>query len=371
MTEAQERPLYEVNKWGQIVPLNFVSLSIYGQCINALICHFQYPQYFSVFIGNYLLCSTDHFTKEQVGKIKDLEKVMELQVLAREIIQFGWNQENSNSRVAIGELETLLQTLCTMSHVSKQVHVSHEPLSTVCSMAENQWIQQSVNMMRSAFQACMDQELVFKCVVPAAQGNYEAYLQNQVQWYSWLGKRFQGVLNNFGSFDLNLNTFQTVCMCLYAKAESFDNVKEQIEWLRGDENPRRTFDEMMISHIPATDCYKGMVHVGAFVHRKRDQLRFKEIYVDLKKILKDDNVAHLLLMSILFNSDETQTLQNLYQHLLVKKLAEICSDFGGENGDHMLCLLRGLFKEYIELIGRQSLEIEKDIQAGTGLNEDK
>ena len=62
-------------------------------------------------------------------------------------------------------------------------------------------------------------------------------------------------------------------------------------------------------------------------------------------------------------------LQNLYQHLLVKKLAETCFGFGGQNGDHTLCLLKRLVMDYTQLFGRFNIEIKKDMQKVTLLKE--
>ena len=62
-------------------------------------------------------------------------------------------------------------------------------------------------------------------------------------------------------------------------------------------------------------------------------------------------------MSILFNSNETRSLQKQYQHLLVKRLAEVSSDVSAENGDHALCLLKGLLIQFIELNGRYNYEV--------------
>ena len=370
MESVKERSLFEVNKWGHIIPLNFVSLNIYGQCMNALFDHFQYPQCFSVLIGNFLLCSTQHFSQEQYNRLENPEKVKELQVLAKDVIQFGWNQENSNSNVAVGELETLLQTLCTMSQLSTQTTTCLEPLSTVCSLVENQWIQQSSNMVKSVYQDIPDGGLLPYCWIPMAKGDFGHTGQHTAKCYSLFSARAQDILKRWGTTKLDTNNFDLYMRCLLTKTEGFDNLKDQIDYLNGSNDQQKTFDEMAMSQLPTTSIYKFLLYTGVFVHRKGEQLRFKEVYDKLKKILSNDDVCHLLLMSILLNTNETRSLQNLYQQLLVKKLGEVCLDLDGDNGDQKLCLLRRLVMDYTQLFGRCNLEIKKDMQKLTILKED-
>ena len=370
MESIKERSLFEVNKWGQIIPLNFVSLGIYGQCINALFDNFQYPQCFSVFIGYFLLCTTKHFTQEQLNSLEDSEKVKGLEVYAKEIIQFGWTKEASSLNVAVGELDTLVQTLCTISQVSKQTATCFEPVSAVCSLVENQWIQQSSKMMKSVFQDIPDGGFLPYCFIPAAKGDYGDTVQIQAKWFSLFFTRAQGILKKWGATKLDIDNFDVYARCLVTKTEGFDNLKYQIDYLNGSNDNQKTFDEMLMSQLPPSSTYKFLLHTGVFVHRKGEQLRFKDVCDKLINILSNDDVCHLFLMSILLNTDATRSLQNLYQHLLVKKLGEVCLDLDGENGDQKLCLLRRLVMDFIQLFGRFNLHFKKDMQKVTILKED-
>ena len=70
------------------------------------------------------------------------------------------------------------------------------------------------------------------------------------------------------------------------------------------------------------------------------------------KFARNEDVAHLFFMTLLFNSDETRHFQNQYQYLLVKKLAKNRRYWGTDSGDSALCLLENLFGEYITLADR-------------------
>ena len=371
MESVKERSIFEVNKWGHIIPLNFGSLGIYGQCVNALFDHFQYPQCLSVLVGNFLLCTTQHFTQHQINSFKNPDKIKDLQVLAKEVIQFGWNQENSNPNVVVGELDTLLNTLLTISQVSKQTFTYFEPLSTICSLVENQWIQESSKMMKSVFQDISDGGFLAHISVPSAQGKYDLYLQNQGQMFSLFSIRMQEVLNKLGNYQLNMDNFCYSFYFVAAKSEAFATLKDQVDYLTGFHSPSETLEGQEMSQLPTSNCYKFLEDIGVFVHRKQDKLQFKKIHDTLKNILRNDDVCHLFIMSIILNAEEARSLQNLYNHLLVKKLAEICFDFGEENGDNMLCLFRNLATDYTQLFGRFNLEMKKDMKKVNLLKEGK
>ena len=362
MNSVKERSIFEVNRWGHIIPLNFGSLSIYGQCIMRTVDHFQYPQCFSALVGNFLLCNTQHFTQQQINSLKNHEKIKDLQVLAKEIIQFGWNQDNSNPNVVVEKLDALLDTLCTMSQVSKQTFTSFEPLSTICSNVENQWIQQSSKMMKSVFQDISDGGFLAHISVPSAQGKYDSYIQNQAQMFSLFSKRMQEVLNRLGTIPLKMDNFSYSVYFVFAKSEAFTSLKDQVDYLTGFNNSSETLDGQEMSQLPTTNCYTFLEDIGVFVHRKQEKLHFKKIHDTLRDILRNDDVCHLFIMSIILNTDEARSLQNFYNHLLVKKLAEICLGFGEENGDKMLCLFRKLAIDYTQLFGRFNLEMKKDFQ---------
>ena len=117
--ETQQRTFEEINQWGQVIPNEkFVALDIYTRCIEAINQHFQYPSFFSALIGYLIFFSTDHWSSAQKAALKNPGLVQCLQEQAESIILLGWNTNNTNPSVGIAQLDTLVKTLATMSHMA-------------------------------------------------------------------------------------------------------------------------------------------------------------------------------------------------------------------------------------------------------------
>ena len=325
-------------------------MDIYARCVEAINQNFQYPPFFSCLIGYYALFTTDHWTEVQKSSLKDPELIKDLQRQAEDIILLGWNDRNTDPNVGVGQLDTMIKTLDIMNQINSSTGEDiTDTSSTICSLLENQWIEGSYNRFKQHFRANRLTSDLIKHFVAASHDNFTGYGNTQHSFVQLYKKRFENILDSFGTERVNMKNFQTLCMFCGLKGWSFKNLKEQLAWNMGSENPLEGYDEYAVNDLPAVNIYNLFLFFGVFRKRKEDQLRFKEVSKTLMEFARNEEISHLFLMTILFNSDDTPSLQNQYEYLLVKKLAEFKHLFGASNGDQALCSLRSLFAEYISL----------------------
>ena len=349
---------FEINKWGHVFPKHYIALSMYGHCIDTMIAHFQYPPSISVLVGHYLVSSTFNLTMEQYRSLKEPDKIKSLQSTTEKILLLGLDQQNLKPLEAKPHLEGLLKTLV---QICNQTYTTHEPLSPICSTIENQWIQQSSNMMKAVFQACPEVGFQTSASLQAVTENkYDLFQMNLKIVFSWWKRRMELMLSHFGDYTLNMENLQIFTFCMFTKGEAFGNFGVRLAWLSGADDPRKNFDKSY-QHLSTPKFCDFLTNKGVFVYRKKEKMLFKEVQHCLNEFIEDDDIAHLLFMTILFNSNETRSLQKQYQHLLVKKLAEVCSKFGAENGDDAFVQMNGLLSKFIMLIGRFKHEAMKII----------
>ena len=352
--DVSERCFEEINQWGQIIPLQkFIALDFYTKCIDAIDRYFQYPSFFSGLIGYFTILATDHWTDAERNCLKDPELIKTLQTQAEDIILLGWNSRNNNPTIGVGQLDTLIETLhvmnkCTISSGEEIMDTS----SSICSIFENQWIKNSFNHLQAYSKANPMTSDMVERFIALSQGNYYELNKFMESISPFFKKRMNTFLSSYGNFKVKPENFKTLVMLAKLKGPSYKTLKDQLAWCNGSDNPVMSFDEYGVGHLPATSTYDSFVSSGIFVKRKQEQLRFKEIYEILTKFARNEELSHLFFMVNLFNSDELRNLQNQYQYLLVKKLAEFKHLFGAENGDQALCCLKNLFSEYISLSGR-------------------
>ena len=356
--ETQQRTFEEINQWGQVIPSRkFVALDIYTRCIEAINQHFQYPSFFSALIGHLIFLSTDHWSLAQKAALKNPGLVQCLQEQADSIILLGWNINNTDPRVGIAQLDTLVKTLATMSHMaqvgsSQNGEEINEISSNICSILENKWIEESFVRFQSNSRKHQWSAEIIHCFIQMSKNNFSNYLNISGSLVDLVYKRYSSLLATFGDFKLNMTKFQRLLMFAALKGHSYESLKGQLAWNTGSLDPSAIFDHFNVGTLPVVSLYDTFNSTGAFVHKKREALRFKAVSDNLMKFARNEDVAHLFFMTLLFNSDETRHFQNQYQYLLVKKLAEHRRFLGADSGDSALCLLENLFGEYITLADR-------------------
>ena len=352
--DIQVRRFEEVNQWGQIIPLqNFAALDLYTKCIDAIDTHFQYPSFFSGLIMYYTILTTDHWTHAQKSSLKDPQLIKSLQTQAEDIILLGWNSRNNDPTVGVGQLNTLVQTLHAMDKsMNCRVEDIMNPSSAVCSVLENQWIKSSFCRFQSNARTHQISSDIIKYLISFSNGNYEALHNFMTVSVPFFKKRWDTHLSSYGNYQLSLENVQTLVMIYGLKGPAFEKLKDNLAWLTGSNNPELSYDQFGVGNASTHSSYDVFASTGVFVKVKGEQLRFKEVYETLITVMRNEDVSHLFLMAVLFNSDETKHLQNQYQFLLVKKLAEFKNILGAENGDQALCSLKSLFTEYVTLSGR-------------------
>ena len=339
-------------------------MDIYARCVEAIDENFQYPPFFSCLIGYYAIFTTEHWTEGQKNSLKDPKLIKDIQKQAEDIILLGWNNRNTDANVGVGQLDTLIKTLDIMNQINSATGEDiTDTSSTICSLLENQWIEGSYSRFKQHFRANQWTSDLIKCFVDMSQDNFTGYGNVKDSLVQLLKKRFEHILGSFGSLKLSMRNFQTLTMFCALKGHSFQNLKEQMAWNMGSENPLAAYDELAVNGLPVVSLYNVFLFSGAFGKRKEEQLRFKEVSEILMKFASNEQISHLFFMTILFNSDETRSLQNQYQYLLVKKLAEFKHLFGVSNGDQALCSLKNLFAEYISLSERFfAYHVEEDMK---------
>ena len=356
--ETQQRTFEEINQWGQVIPSEkFVALDIYTRCIEAINQHFQYPSFFSALIGYLIFFSTDHWSSAQKAALKNPGLVQCLQEQAESIILLGWNTKNTNPSVGIAQLDTLVKTLATMSHMalvgsSQCGEEINEISSNICSILENKWIKESFVRFQINSRKHQWSAEIIHCFIKMSKNNFSNFNNISSSLVTLVYKRYSSLLATFGDFKLNMTKFQRLLMFGALKGTSYESLKAQLAWNTGSLNPSALIDPFNVGALPVVNLYTVVNSAGTFVHKKREALRFKDVSDNLMKFARNEDVAHLFFMTLLFNSDETRHFQNQYQYLLVKKLAENRGYWGTDSGDSALCLLENLFGEYITLADR-------------------
>ena len=356
--ETQQRTFEEINQWGQVIPSEkFVALDIYTRCIEAINQHFQYPSFFSALIGYLIFFSTDHWSSAQKAALKNPGLVQCLQEQAESIILLGWNTKNTNPSVGIAQLDTLVKTLATMSHMalvgsSQCGEEINEISSNICSILENKWIKESFVRFQINSRKHQWSAEIIHCFIKMSKNNFSNFNNISSSLVTLVYKRYSSLLATFGDFKLNMTKFQRLLMFGALKGTSYESLKAQLAWNTGSLNPSALIDPFNVGALPVVNLYTVVNSAGTFVHKKREALRFKDVSDNLMKFARNEDVAHLFFMTLLFNSDETRHFQNQYQYLLVKKLAENQRYLGADSGDSALCLLENLFGEYITLADR-------------------
>ena len=355
---TQKRSLEDLNKWGQLISLkNYMSSGIFIKCIHALDLYFQYPPFFTGLIGYYALLTTDHWTDDQRACLKDPNLLKAMHKEAEEIILLGWNEKNSDPSVGVGQLNTLTKTLDIMRRVTQDNTFQGEDLkgaiSTVCSVMENEWIKESLGMLKEAFRAHQFSPELIKLYKDMSRNKYESFDQRKDELFDVYQKRMNAFIGNYGKgIKINNGSLQTICMFIGVHNQLLPNLEEQLAWQMGLPSPPQSEDPFGVSSMPVVSLLGLLQSTGNFVCRKQEQFRFNQVVKELKVFAQSEEVSHLLMMSLAASDETLGSLQKYYQKLLVKKLSEDCQRYGAETGDHALCILRSLLKEYVGLMER-------------------
>ena len=356
---TQRRSFEVVNRWGHIIPVkNHMSSSIFIKCIHAIDLYFQYPPFFTGLIGYYALLTIDHWTDEQKNCLKEPNLIKDMQKEAEDIILLGWNEKNSDSSVGVGQLNTLTKTLDIMKRVSnsntfqcEDIKDIKDTISTVCSVMENEWIKESLGLLKEAFQTHPYSPQLIKLYIEMSQNKYDSWEQGKGELQEVYSNRMNTFFQNFGkSFKINSGSMMTISMFIGVHNQLLPNLKEQLAWSMG--LPQQDEDLYGVTSLPVVSLLGLLQSTGNFVCRKQEQFRFNQVVNDLKVFAQSEEISHLIIMSLAAIDETTGSLQKHYSTLLVKKLSEDCHLYGAETGDHALCILRSLLTEYVGLMER-------------------
>ena len=226
----------------------------------------------------------------------------------------GWNEKNKDPTVGVGQLETLIKTLDVMSNLTNPQCTNNNIngiSSTICSMLENQWIKQSSELVTNTMNQHQYNSEVVKCLIDMAQGKYELFDHHKGKLTEIFKLRMEYLVKNFGDFKVDNLNLQTLAMFCAIKDSSFQNLKESIAWQMGSKCPSQELDHFGISSMPTNDLMGFYKSSGNFVKRKHYQLRFSQVICQLTKFVKNEDIFHLFMMSLLFDNVKTKCSQSL------------------------------------------------------------
>ena len=360
----QERSFIEANQWGHIIPLSKDKrLTIFSNCIEAIQRHFQYPQFFNGLLGYFTILTTDHWLYQDKAELTNLSQIKTLQHQAKEMIALGWNKvDHPNSKVGTDQLQNLIDTLQAMSLVcdpASQIDESglHTPTTEVCTLMENHWIECSTKVMKKTFREHQIDSSWMHIFFDGSENKFDSFIDVMESGMKLMEKRFEIILKRHG-FSLHPLIFQQAWMFTHVICQSPLQLRGHISWLMGTDDPGLTESQSALISQPNWQIYNCFNAMGAFVHKKREALKFQEIIEELMTFLRlNDDVGHLFMMSILLNDNETRCLQMQYEKVLVKKLAEYSGVLRGQSGDEALRQLKSLFLEYVFLSSRLLTDI--------------
>ena len=351
-----QRSFMEINAYGQIIPYNWlIANNIFCKCFEAIGLHYHFPSYFNPLIGLYILLSIDHWSGDQRSALTEPSKVESLKTVLEDILLLEWNEQGDDSTLDLGQLDTFIKTLDVMWHVCRYhnrecKYIISETTSTICSILENEWTNESQTLWKNAFATHQMNDEIVEWHIDMSQNIFHHLDKRRDNFIQLTVLRLHTIMKHFGHFRLDLKALQTICMVWSVKlCSGLPNLKEQMAWLMGEVSVKNSEDYFQISSMPTVRLLGLVQSSGNFVKRKHDQFRFLEIVDKLLKFFTNDEVLHLFLMSLLFDNAESRALQEQYHYLLVKKLNMDCERYGAETGNHALNILKSYTNEYVEI----------------------
>ena len=358
--KIQQRSFMEINAYGQIIPSTWlIANDIFSKCFEAIGLHYHFPSYFNPLLGLYILLSVDHWSGDQRSALKESQKVQSLKTVIEDVLLSEWNEKGEDPTMAFGQLDTFIKTLDVMWHVCRyhqdgeRKYVINETSSTICSILEHEWTKESHKLWKDAFVTYQITDEIVEWHKDMSQKIFPHLDKRRDSFIQLTATRLQGIVSHFGDLKVDLHALQTICMVWAVKlCCGCPNLKEQISWLMGAASVKNAEDYFEIASMPPVNLLDIFQASGNFVKRKHDQFRFSQLCEELLKMIEDDEVLHLFLMSLLFDNEKSRPLQDQYHYLLVKKLSVNCERYGAETGHHALNILRSYTNDYVEIATR-------------------
>ena len=354
--KTRQRSFMEINAYGQIIPYNWlIANNIFCKCFEAIGLHYHFPSYFNPLIGLYILLSIDHWSSEQRSALTEPSKIESLKTVLEDILLLEWNEQGDDPTLALGQLDTFIKTLEVMwyvcrYHAGETKYVINETSSTICSILENEWTNESQTLWKNAFAAHQIDDEIVEWHRDMSRNIFHHLDKRRDNFIQLSVVRLHTIMKHFGHFRLDLKALETICMVWAIKlCSGLPNLKEQMAWLMGEASVKNSEDYFNVSSMPSVRLLGIIQSSGNFVKRKHDQFRFLKIVDELLKYITNDEVLHLFLMSLLFDNAESRALQEQYHYLLVKKLNMDCERYGAESGNHALNILKSYTNEYVEI----------------------
>ena len=216
--KIQQRSFMEINAYGQIIPSTWlIANDIFSKCFEAIGLHYHFPSYFNPLIGLYILLSIDHWSGDQRSALTEPSKVESLKTVLEDILLLEWNEQGDDSTLDLGQLDTFIKTLDVMWHVCRYhnrecKYIISETTSTICSILENEWTNESQTLWKNAFATHQMNDEIVEWHIDMSQNIFHHLDKRRDNFIQLTVLRLHTIMKHFGHFRLDLKALQTICM---------------------------------------------------------------------------------------------------------------------------------------------------------------
>ena len=315
------------------------------QAINAIEKHYGYHYNYIPLIGYNLMICTDQPSQmlENLVPIKGDQSFGPLGLMRYVLV----NLESFICHDLSSQPKDLNQ-LCEYSSAVKDIDL--------------RWIEKSVQKLNNIFQENQVNNDYIQAHVRIGQsGNFDEYIAIKGYVVNMFKHRFD-LLVAPHNIQLSLANLGKILMFSAIIASGFDSMFENVQWDMGYAIQQPEEADQALANLPNYSLYEGYQQMGAFVHRKKEAIEFKQIIQQLLPFVKIEHVGYLLLFSMAFDHDLTRELQQQYQRVLTRKLSAHVEALEVETGDEALQKLEYMFGKFMAISARMASDINEDIE---------
>lgn len=131
-----------MNANGLIIAINEGHLTKgFKQSYELIHTHFKYPRFHNGIIAFYLLFATDHWPSDEQDDLDELQRIRNINSLAKDLINLGCDQEFANL-IGSNKLGQLVTTLQSMSKIKSSMPM----LNQTMIMVSNEWLESKLDI---------------------------------------------------------------------------------------------------------------------------------------------------------------------------------------------------------------------------------
>lgn len=336
----------DVNQWNHLFQrINIMKSAIIGRVLQTLNEHIECPPHLIPYLGYDLMWYSEPGCSNSKENLLFLEH-HQLDYLGSLLMN----------------LKRLLPSELFAEYSALSQLYGHSPEVT---NIELRWLKKSIQRMNGIFRDNqVDDEFIQAVIAWRPYGQQDNYYDINAK-SAEISNLYQKRFNLFvGQQNLRLSPMQLQKLVSYTfiATASFGNVVGALKWATGYEYEQPGDGHPDLTIFPNYSIYDAFKQAGAFVHKKKEGLEFKEVVEKLLQFARIDHVANLFLFSLMYDHEDTRRLQMQYQKLLVKKLDGHTRQLEVKDGDEALDKLEHLFAKFLSLSHRITSDIGEHIQ---------